>query len=311
MISARTIETRLLVAAVVLCGLACGGSRDAQTRDARPPLRDVTSLGRLHEPLLVEASGVVASTRVPNTFWSQNDSGNDAILFAYDSTGAALGKLPVAGAKNRDWEAIVIGPCADGACLFIGDVGDNAGRRDQLTIWRIPEPLPTDTVTPIAEALRFRYEDGPHDVEAMWIGPDSSILLLTKRPLVNPAGQRRWSLVYRLAPTAWRAQGRAVATLVDSIPLVPTPSKPTEWITDASLSPPDSAGARQLAVRTYADVFIFDTDSRTGRPTVLRQRCSLRVLREDFGEGVTWLADHRLLFVAEGRSAVLHTGRCP
>lgn len=261
--------------------------------------------------MLVEASGVAPSTRVPNTFWSHNDSGNDPMLFAYDSNGATLGTLRVSGAKNRDWEAIAIGPCTDGSCLFIGDVGDNDARREQLTIWRIPEPLPTDTVTPVAVPLRFRYEDGPRDVEAMWVAPDSGILLLTKRPMITRAGQRRMSLIYRLSPVVWRTQSAAVATLVDSVPIVPAASNPKQWITDASLSPPDSTGARQLAVRTYADVFIFDTDSRTGRPTALRHRCSLRALREQYGEGVTWLADRRLLFVAEGRSSVLHNGRCP
>ena len=274
------------------------------------PLRQVSSPGVLTAPKLIEASGVVRSTRQPNVFWSQNDSGNDERIFAYDSTGAALGMLRIAGARNRDWEAIALGPCPDGTCLFIGDVGDNNARRSDVTIWRIPEPVPADTLSPRAVPLRFGYAEGPRDVEAMWIAPDSAVLLLTKRPIRARGGRDRWSLIYRLPPAAWRSDARATATLVDSVPLVPTASNPTNWITDASLSSADAKGVRHLAVRTYAAVYIFDADGVSGRPTALRHQCNLRALHEQYGEGVTWLADGRLLFVAEGRASVLHAARC-
>ncbi len=303
MIAARTAG--LVVA--TLMGCACNESTD---NDNRIDLRDVTTLGTLGASKLVEASGAATSTRLPNVFWSQNDSGNDDLIFAFDSTGGARGTLPVTGARNRDWEALAIGPCVEGSCLFIADVGDNNARRSELTIWRVPEPLPTDTATLPATPLRFRYEDGSHDVEAMWIAPDSAVLLLTKRPIKERGGRRRMSLVYRLAPSAWNKQGIAEAALVDSVPIVPSDNAPNDWITDASLSSADSTGARLLAVRTYADVFIFAADASTGRPLALVRRCSLRTLHEQYGEGVTWLPGGRLLFVAEGRSSVLHAGRC-
>jgi hypothetical protein len=67
-----------------------------------------------------------------------------------------------------------------------------------------------------------------------------------------------------------------------------------------------------LAVRTYRDVFIFGVDSVTWLPTALRATCALSALRErNSGEAVTWLADGRLMFAAEGESSRVHTGRCP
>ncbi len=274
-------------------------------------LRDAHATGALANPLLTEASGVVQSTRADNVYWSQNDSGNDPLLFAYDSTGASLGVVRVLGAQNRDWEAIAIGACPVGSCLYIGDVGDNGARRDDVTVYRIPEPLPTDTISAPAVALHVRYVDGPRDVESMIIAPDTSILLFTKRPMTDREGRERRSLVYRVLQNAWLADVTAQAALIDSLPMVPSRFDQRSWITDASLSPPNAIGARSLAVRTNNDVYIFATEPRSARPGVLQARCDLRALREPQGEGVTWLRDGRLLFVSEGRASTTHVGWCP
>ncbi len=275
------------------------------------PLRDLAITGRFAEPDLVEASGVVASTRVAGVLWSQNDSGNDERVFAYDSTGRALGAVRVRGSNNRDWEAIAIGVCPQGSCLYIGDVGDNAARRDSVIIWRIPEPLPSDTISPQAERLYIRYQDGPRDVEAMYVAPDSSIMLISKRPDRDAAGRSRAARIYRITPTAWQ-QPRAIrAEIVDSLPITPLARDYKTWITDASLEGVRGNGARRLAVRTYNDVYIFSVDTLTWQPSALMAHCSLHALRDGSGEGVTWLADGRLLFNSEGSGARLQSGRCP
>lgn len=277
-----------------------------------PPLRDASSPGRFTDRGLSEASGLVRSSREPNVFWAHNDSGHDERLFAFDSTGRALGSTRMTGAKNRDWEAMALGPCASGSCVYLGDVGDNAGRRNDVRVWRLPEPMARDTVSLPAERLTIRYPDGPRDVEALWVTPDTSIYLLTKRPDRDAGGRYRSARIYRVPASAWRDKKDALASVVDSLPIVPLPREGRGWITDASLSSPDSAGARRLGVRTYEDVYVFGIDSRTWRPTSLVARCSLRALRErNSGEAISWLADGRLLFGAEGQGARLHVGRCP
>lgn len=300
-----------------VCVFALGGvstacnQRDGATESVIPPLSAISAVGALKDDGLVEASGVVRSTRRDNAFWSQNDSGNEAELYAYDSTGASLGVARVNGARNRDWEAIATGPCIEGTCIYIGDVGDNAARRDNVTMWRVIEPTPGDTVTPLAAELRFSYVDGPRDVEAMWVSPDTTVWLLTKRPVFRGDGTSRPAQLYRLPASVWSARGAAVAILVDSLPIAPLASNNLTWITDASLSAPDSAGARHLAVRTYGEIFVFAADSVTGRPGALEHHCSLAPLHQRTGEGVVWLTDGRLLFNAEGRGSPLQAGRCP
>ena len=293
--------------------LASGCARESEKRtEDISKLSAATSLGRFTDGELVEASGLAQSVKDSNVFWAQNDSGNDPLLFAFDSTGRALGTVRVDGARNRDWEALSIGPCDSGSCIYIGDVGDNEERRAAVSVLRVPEPTIRDSVTAPAERLVLRYADGPHDVESMWVAPDSAIYFLTKRPARDESRGDRPARIYRIAPSAWHTGDTATAVLVDSIPVVPLSRRGLGWITDAALSPRDGSGAVRLAARTYRDVYVFAVDSLTWRPISLIARCSLRELKErDGGEGLTWLPDGRLMFDAEGRGARLHAGRCP
>lgn len=269
----------------------------------------------------MEQSGLARNSTSDDAFWSLNDSGNSPQLFAIDSTGAPLGRWQVVGATNVDWEAIAVGTCESGACIYIGDVGDNQAHRSSVSIWRIHEPslpsLPPDRArgngawltTDSARRVRVRYPDGAHDVEAMWVALDTSVWLLTKRPLRNRAGRLRRALLFRVAPSAWRDTVTAVAELVDSLPIVPLRDDSDTWITDASFAS-DSTGGARVAVRTYQDVTVFHADPLTGRPDSVLSRCSLRALRERSGEAVAWMASGRLLFANEGRGSRIWAGRC-
>lgn len=312
MASRRRVLATVLPALLLVAASGCGGSDKRALKDVVPALSDVVSRGRLTDPALSEASGLVPSPDHPNLFWAQNDSGHDAELFAFDSTGRALGTVRVQGARNRDWEALASGPCDHGVCLYIGDVGDNSAQRAQVRVWRLPAPNPADTLSAAAEQLTLRYADGPHDVESMWIAPDTAVYLLTKRPERDQSGAARPARIYRVAPSAWRSADTATAILFDSLPIVPKRGEGRSWITDAALSGSDSAGMVRLAVRSYNDVYILGIDTTTWRPTGLIARCSLRGLKErNSGEGVAWLRDGRLMFDAEGAGSRLHTGRCP
>ena len=296
----------------VTAALLSACARTASDSRADPPLlRDVTTPGRIEALELTEASGLLQSARDSTVFWSHGDSGNEPRLFAFDSAGRSLGSVKVTGATNRDWEAIAEGPCTRGHCLYIADVGDNSARRDHVTIWRIGEPQPSENGSEQAQALQIAYADGPRDVEAIWVSPDTTVFLTTKRP---DRDQDRWraARVYRVRASAWQDTGIVTAEIVDSLPIVPLKGKAGGWITDASLSKVDAQGDRRLAVRTYNSVYVFAVDRASGRPGALLGQCSLKSLPEQqSGEGVTWLTDGRLMFDHEGVRASLHVGRCP
>lgn len=306
---------------------ASGGAGASDTLGARPTV--LATIRSDADRDLVEGSGVVASLRQPGIFFLMNDSGHDPDLFAVDSSGADRGSWRITSARNVDWEALALGACGAGGgrspaptnaaalpaawCVYIGDTGDNGERYALRTIYRIPEPdaRGKDAGADIeAQRLDYRYADGPHDVEAMYLAPDGALHLVTKRRR-RASGSRdaRPALVFTLPASAWGAADTVVAALTDSLPIVPG-SGPRRLVTDAALAP----DGRTLAVRTYAQLYLFATDPATGRvdrsapPGI----CDLRALEERHGEGVTWLADSRRLVLSqEGKRSPLHMVDCP
>ena len=270
-------------------------------------------------PELVENSAATLSLSQPGVFFTINDSGNDPLLFAFDSAGADRGVWRVAGVRNVDWEAVSAGPCAAPAadaarrpCIYIGEVGDNEGERPTRALYKVPEPIAQragflGTITP--RALVFRYADGPRDVEAMYVAPNGDTFLVTKRQLRDQSRRRRPALVYTLPASAWQSDTVVVATLVDSLPIIPG-SAPMRQITDAALSP----DGRHLAVRTYAQLYIFATDAMTGRVNnaIRPSVCNIIAFDRWPGEGVAWVGrSGRLLLTSEGRESPLISIECP
>ncbi len=314
----HVLSMAVLAIAAAGCAVESGDSRlavPAASTGVSTSLSEVSVLGEFTHRDLKESSSAVPSRRTPGVFWTHNDAGNDERLFAFDSTGRDLGTVRVRGSRNRDWEAMAIGPCDEGVCLYIGDVGDNLREQKSVTVFRLAEPSPPgygraagDTVNAI---LRFQYPDGAHDVEAMWVAADTSLWLATKRRLRDASGRNRPSLVYRVPASAWRANIVAVAELVDSLPIVPT-NNPSSMVTDAAYSAPFavSDGEPRLAVRTYDRLLVF-TSTRAGRPGTLLAECSLEDLNEVQGEGIAWLPDGRVLLTSEKRGAPVHAARCP
>jgi hypothetical protein len=279
-------------------------------------LDQVEAAGSLADAALSESSGLAPSTRAPAVFWTVNDGGHAPVLWAIDPSGATRARVRVTGAANVDWEAIASGPCPDGFCVYIGDVGDNLARRDAVVLWRIPEPALDDSASVMAEALAVRYPDGPRDVEALYLAPDSAVWLIAKRPPYRLLPIPRPARLYRVPATAWRRSSRSgvptdtvVATAMGTIPITPGHLSVKEWITDASLSAPDARGVQQLAVLTYGAVHLFALDARSGRPGALLRRCALPIPEHD-PEAVSWLPDGRLLLTNEGTHSIIYTGRC-
>ena len=315
---------RLVVSIVALCGAAAcdrgqpkgsavRASPNAASESHGASLQNIVSVPVRGVRDLVENSAAAMSLRQTGVLFTINDSGNDALLFAIDTTGANRGIWRVSGASNIDWEAASMGPCGGAqqasSCVYIGDTGDNSGPRGAPAIYRVAEPTADGMRGFVqAEVVRYTYPDQRHDVEAMYVAQNGDVVLITKRPLPDRSGHLRQALVFRVPASAWGAHDRVVAQLTDSLPIVPG-SVPFRLITDASLAP----DGRHLAVRTYAQVFIFATDSVTGAvnhavaPTV----CDVSSLGEAQGEGVTWAnAIGRLVFTSEGRRAPLNLGDC-
>lgn len=159
-------------------------------------------------PVLTELSGLVASRRHPGIFWAHNDSGHELTLHAMRSDGTVVAAFPLRGAAAFDPEDIGLGPCAAGrpdTCLFLGDIGDNQGRRREVALLVVNEPT---TLRPAVLATRrfpFRYPGGPRDAEALLVDPRTArVFVITKS--LSGLGE-----VYRLEGLGAGRVGRAVA----------------------------------------------------------------------------------------------------
>ena len=124
-------------------------------------------------PELPEASGVAVSRRSPGRLWAHNDSG-DAVLVALDTGGSVTGRVRVSGVKVDDWEAVAVGACPGGSCIYIADIGDNDADRKRITIHRVPEPSTEDSVA-VKDTFHATYPDGAQDAETLIVAQDGGL----------------------------------------------------------------------------------------------------------------------------------------
>jgi hypothetical protein len=223
--------------------------------------------GHLDAPGLSESSGLVASRRQPGLFWTHNDSGNAAQIFAIDGQGHLRGRFAVEGARNVDWEAITID--ADGH-LWIGDIGDNLNRRDDQRLLRVDEPTvplqgpPVEGTAVLSGSLAVRFADRPDpptkrlrnwDAEGLFWADGSPWILTKHRDDTE-------TTLYRVPrDAALAADGRVVAlSPVDSFD-VGGADKPYGGMVSSAESTPDG---RRLAVLTYHALFVFEGDPARG-----------------------------------------------
>jgi hypothetical protein len=196
------------VAACALAG-ACAAESRAERKEGGSALADIVTVAVRSRPELIENSAAVMSEQYPGVLYSINDSGNEPLLFALDTTGHDRGVWRVAGARDIDWESASMGPCANDPaprCLYIGDTGDNTSTHPSRVIYRVSEPAPKDSaftgsLTP--DSVAYVYPDGRHDVEAMYVAPNGDMYLITKRALRTRLGSLRAALLFRIPVTAW------------------------------------------------------------------------------------------------------------
>ena len=167
---------------------------EAAAAEATPLPLDPTKpvqLATLEDRRVKESSGLVASRRSPDLFWTHNDSGDGPFVYAFDRKGRSRGTWRVQGASAQDWEDIAAGPGpAQGqSYLYAGDIGDNGREREFVVVYRFPEPelnaepaggKEARTTQP-SEALRLKYPDGAHNAEALAVHPTTGdIYIITK-----------------------------------------------------------------------------------------------------------------------------------
>ena len=262
-----------------------------------------TRIATLQDRAVAEASGLAASRRAPDVYWTLNDSNNDPLLFAFDRAGRALGTFRVDGARNSDWEALQAGPAPNGEpALYVGDIGDNQATRQDIQVYRVPAPaLDPNATKPMAGTARpaerffLSYPDGAHDAAALLVHPTSGELLIVTKSF---AGQ---SQVYRAPPLT--SAGRIALEHVADLDL--TGLGPFAGIvTDGAFAP----DGRRVALRTYVAVLEYAVPPGQSLAATWNGVPDVYPLQDGRqGEGITYRADgEALLTIGEGAPAELY-----
>jgi len=87
--------------------------------------------GVLDHELIEEASGLAYSSRFQRLY-HVNDSGDGPYFYQSSVSGRGTRRIEVLGFEPQDVEAMGLGPCGKGTCVFIGDIG--AGNRIDITL---------------------------------------------------------------------------------------------------------------------------------------------------------------------------------
>jgi hypothetical protein len=218
------------------------------------------------DPAIVEASALVVEDGL---FLTTNDSGDTGRVFAVDHTGRTLG---VTHWSDDPTDTEALAPAGHGY-VWVGDIGDNFGRRSSVEIARIPIERGDRTVRPAT--YRLSYPDGATDAETLLRDPSTGRLYIASKNVfggvlyavpehLDASGTNRLKAVGRVLPVA----------------------------TDGSFFP----DGKHLVVRNYTSAVVYSWPS-------LQPIGSFDLPHERQGEGIAVADDGRVYVSSEGPHA--------
>ncbi len=280
----------------------------------------ITDVGTIESAEITEASGLVASWAntgdgADGVWWTHNDSGDGARIFAINGTGKLLATVELTGAEGRDWEDIAVGPPAlpgGSPQLYVGDIGNNKAMlsdptaRKSVRIYRLDEPVvpttpPADgSPAPVIKApvttFSLRYPEQPYDAEALIVDPVvGDINLITK-----DWGRSGESLVFRMPKAALIADG----TSIDMLPAGSVPLEPGTLVTAGDVT----RDGTLVALRSYGGVSVYRRpEGKQLAEAFASTPCEGPVPTEVQGEALGFAPDGgSYLTTSEGDHQVIH-----
>jgi len=188
-----------------------------------------------------ESSGIEVNSG--NSIWTHNDSGDLPRIFKMDTLGNLLRILNISNVTATDIEEMAQDEEGN---YYIGDFGNNLNNRQDLRIYKIPNPdlITADSI--LSGLIYFTYPDQlsfppaaadmNFDCEAMFHFKDSLYLFSKNR------GISTFCKMYRLPDQP----GTYTAQLVDSFNTV-------RWITSADISP----NGKSVVLLSYDQLWLF------------------------------------------------------
>ena len=249
-------------AAVLLLSLMPSAALAGPCIQWRAPER----IGSLDTSLLPEASGIAASRSYPGRLYLNNDSGDGPYFYFTDMTGGPTARVAVSGMVPRDVEDVALGACPGAAqtCLWLGDIGDNARKRDTVTFVALTERADYPAEVAPLRTIAARYPDGPHDAESFAIHPDGDLFLITKdydvRARTNGPG-----LIYRLRAARMATARPGDVLTFEPVGRVDLPALIADvFINQVATAMDISPDGTRVAVLTYRTLMDWNVDLAHG-----------------------------------------------
>lgn len=221
------------------------------------------------DPRIDESSGLVDLGDLVVTV---NDSGDDAVVYVVDpETGDTVGTTRFADAVV-DVEALA--PAGDGE-VWVGDIGDNAGQRADVTVYRVPVGRGDRVVD--APAYTLVYPDRPQDAETLLADPTGRLHIVTKSLFGGT--------VYALPPRLREGRTHRLRAV----------TRVGGFLTDGTVTP----DGRHVILRDYgrAMAYAYPSWERLGPiPLPAQQQ----------GEAIAMGPDGRVLVSTEGAFSTVH-----
>lgn len=299
-----TKKNSFVIFLIILAGLfsACSSVLSSQTADDNSAKKKTARwgepeiVGTIKTAEITESSGLIASHCQPNVFWTHNDSGDGAFIFAINETGEKLGTFKVENAKNRDWEDIGTFKTANGECfLYLGDIGNNVKVRGESTIYRVKEPTVNDadqssdkkhpSKTENAQKIKIQYPDVPHDAETLFVQPQTGDVYILTKELTGASG------VYKLPVNYDVRQTNRLEKIADFT----VPSIPNGFLTGGDVS---SDGRRVVVCDYFAAYEIVLPDAAKNFDEIWQQKPTLiQTGKRAQGEAVTYSTSGEAIFL--------------
>jgi hypothetical protein len=283
------LATLVFVAVAVVWAAA----RRAQPSLASPSPTAELSCEKVSDPAplttLPEASSLALSMRTPGVLWSLNDS-SAPVVIALDQTGRTIGRVRITGADVNNWEDVSVAPCREGSCLYVADTGNGGGtQRNDVVLYRVPEPLPSDKATASAEVFNVAYPtDEDHEAEAVLVA-NQRLFLVTKG---HPSRLFRFPM--EMPPGSLTTLERLGEIPTERLLSSSIPRRTR--ITDAETTP----DGRWVALRTNEALLVYRASDLTAGRLDNMWRWDLRAFGEPQGEGVAMSNEGDVYLASEG-----------
>ena len=258
-------------------------------------------VGKIESSEIEESSGIAPSRCAENVFWTHNDSGDEAFIYAFNSKGKKIGTWKVSGATNLDWEDIATRKEKSGECyLYLADIGNNKRTRSEFTIYRVKEPKISDEnkssnkknplTTEAAEAMKFSYPETRHDAETLMIHPETGDFYILSKRLSGASGVYKLKADYKLEKT----------NMLEKIADFSVPATPNGFLTGGDISPD---GKRAVICDYFNAYEIILPENAKNFDEIWKQTPQIIELgNREQGEAIGYSADGKSIFATSEKN---------